>query len=288
VSISSALGEQHTAAIPAGTIAYRERGAGDPIVFVHGVGVNGDLWRKVVPALTREHRCIAPDLPLGAHSHPLDPNADLSLPGLAKIVADFIEAVSPGQPVTVVANDTGGAVAQALVGDHPDRVARLVLTSCDAFEKFPPRPQLYLKPAARIPPLLHLVARAVRYKPVQRTPTAYGWTTKRPMPAEIMRSYTDPIRANPGVRKDLERLLRAVDTRYTFEAADKLRAFDKPAIVLWAADDKLFPRDHGRRLAELLPQASFELIDDSRTFIPEEQPDKLAAAIERFLAGTSP
>jgi pimeloyl-ACP methyl ester carboxylesterase len=181
--------------------------------------------------------------------------------------------------VTVVANDTGGAVAQWLVGHHAERVGRLLLTSCDAFERFPPRPQIYLKPGAGVPPLLWLVAQAVRFKPVQRTPLAYGWTTKRPIDPAIMRSFSEPIRTIPGVRRDLKRLLLAVDARYTFEAAEALRGFDKPALVAWAADDKLFPREHGQRLAELLPQGRFTLIEDSRTFIPEEQPERLAELI---------
>jgi pimeloyl-ACP methyl ester carboxylesterase len=98
----------------------------------------------------------------------------------------------------------------------------------------------------------------------------------------IMRSYTTPIRANPGMRRDLQRLLLAVDTRYTFEAAESLRDFDKPALLLWADGDKIFPREH-KRLAELLPQGRFDMVRDSRTFIPEDQPERLVAAIRSFL-----
>jgi pimeloyl-ACP methyl ester carboxylesterase len=283
MAISESLGARRTVDVPAGTIEYRERGSGPPIVFVHGVGVNGDLWRKVAPGLADRHRCIAPDWPFGAHSRPLRPDADMSLPGLARIVADFLDALDLDD-VAIVANDTGGAVGQWLVGHHAERIGRLVLTSCDAFQKFPPRPQLYLKPAARLR-LLGLVARAVQFKAMQRTPTAYGWTTKKPIDAEIMRSYTGPIGRDAGVRADLARLLLAVDTRYTFDAAESLRGFDKPALVLWAEDDKLFPREHGRRLAELLPQGRFELIADSRTFIPEEQPERLIAAVREFAPG---
>ena len=268
--------------MPAGTIEYRERGSGRPLVFVHGVGVNGDLWRAVVRELAADFRCIAPDLPLGAHSLPLADDADLSLPGLARIVADFVEALDLDD-VVIVANDTGGAVSQSLVGRHPERIGALVLTSCDAFEKFPPTPQLYLKPASRVPVMLWLVAWAVQFKPIQRTPTAYGWTTRRPIDPAIMDSYTRPIRTIAGVRDDLRRLLRAVDTRYTHEAAESLRGFDKPALVVWAEDDKLFPREHGERLAELLPQGRFEIMPDSRTFVPEEQPERLAERVRDFL-----
>jgi pimeloyl-ACP methyl ester carboxylesterase len=284
VSISPQLGREHRIDIPAGATSYRDCGSGSPIVFVHGVGVNGDLWRDVAPKLAGSHRCISPDLPWGSHSIPLKPDADLSLPGMARITADFLEALELDD-VTIVANDTGGAVAQALVGRHPERIARLVLTSCDAFEKFPPTPQKYLELMARSRLLTWIVAYTAQFKAIQRLPTAYGFVTSRAMPRDIMRSFTDPIRLNPGVRRDFRRMLRAVDTKYTFEAADRLTSFDKPALVLWADNDKIFPREHGRRLAELLPQGRFELIADSRTFIPEDQPDRLVGAIEDFLAG---
>jgi pimeloyl-ACP methyl ester carboxylesterase len=129
-----------------------------------------------------------------------------------------------------------------------------------------------------------LVGWSVQFRFVQRLPTAYGWVTSKPIEPAIMRSYTEPVRTNPGVRRDLTRLLRAVDTRYTHEAADSLRGFDRPALVLWADGDKIFPREHGRRLAELLPQGRFELVPDSRTFIPEEQPERLAARVRDFVA----
>ena len=283
MSISPQLGDEHRLDVPAGAISYRERGAGTPIVFVHGVAVNGDLWRRVVPGLAGGYRCITPDLPWGSHSIPLNPHADLSLPGMARIVADFLDALDVDD-VTIVANDTGGAVAQALVGSHPDRISRLVLTSCDAFEKFPPTPQKYLEVMAHSRMLTWLVAYTAKFKLIQRLPTAYGYVTSRPMPADIMRSYTDPVRLNPGTRRDFRRMLRAVDTKYTFEAADRLTTFDKPALVLWGDNDKIFPREHGRRLAELLPRGEFALMPHSRTFIPEEQPELLATAIADFLA----
>src|SRR5262249_33239306 len=156
-------GERRTVETPAGVIEYRERGEGAGIVFVHGVGVNGDLWRNVAPLLAGDYRCVAPDLPWGSHSHPLRADADLSLPGMARIVADFIAALELDD-VTLVGNDTGGAVSQCLVGRHPDRIGRLVLTSCDAFEKFPPTTHRYLELAARSPALMWLVAWSVRFR----------------------------------------------------------------------------------------------------------------------------
>jgi pimeloyl-ACP methyl ester carboxylesterase len=287
VSISSELGERRVAQVSAGTIEYRERGTGPPIVFVHGVGVNGDLWRRVVPRLADQYRCIAPDLPWGAHSTPLRADTDLSLPGMARITAEFLQAVDL-ENVIIVANDTGGAVSQVLVGSHPERLGRLVLTSCDAFDKFPPTPQRYLKVVARSRALMWLLSASLRFRCIQRLPIAYGFVTSNPMPPEIMQSFTSPMRGNPGVRRDIRRMLRAVDNRYTFQAAERLAAFDRPALVLWAENDKIFPRDHGRRLAALLPQGYFETIANSRTFIPEEQPEHLANRIREWLTHTTP
>ena len=235
--------------------------------------MNGDLWRGVVPALAGDYRCIAPDLPWGAHSHPLHEDADMSLPGLGRILADFIEALGL-EDVTIVANDTGGAVTQWTVGHHAERIGRLVLTSCDAFDKYPADAAAYLKLAGRSRALMWLVGWSVQFKFVQRLPTAYGWTTKKPIDEAIMRSYTDPIRRNAGVRRDLARLLRAVDNRHMYEAAEALRSFDKPTLLLWAADDKLFPVDYGRRLSEHFPQGA--LRDGARQ--PDLRPGGAAGA----------
>jgi pimeloyl-ACP methyl ester carboxylesterase len=276
MSVTEALGERRTIDVPgAGTIEYRERGSGPPVVFAHGVGVNGDLWRNVAPPLAEAgHRTIAPDLPLGAHSIPLEHEPDMSLPGLADILGGFLEALDL-EDVTLVANDTGGAITQALIGRRPPRVARLVLTSGDAVDRYPPPAVAYLKPTARVPGGLWLLGKAVRFKPVQRLPIAYGWATHRPIEPRIMESYTANIRTNPGVRADLARVLRGARKSDMQAASRSVANFDRPALVVWAADDKFFPVEHGRALADLMPQGRFELIENSRTFIPEDQPGEL-------------
>src|SRR4051812_15144010 len=208
MSVSAELGERRTVDVPAGTIEYRERGSGEPIVFAHGVGVNGDLWRKVAPELAGDgYRCIVPDLPLGAHSIPLKGEPDMSLPGLARILAGFIDALDL-ENATLVANDTGGAISQAYVGSNPPRLARLVLTSCDAFDRYPPPAVAYLVALAKAPGGLRALGELVRLKPIQRLPTAYGWATTRPVEPRIMASYTTNVRVNPGVRNDLARVLK--------------------------------------------------------------------------------
>ena len=282
MAISEVLGARRTVEVPAGTLEYREIGTGPPIVFAHGAGVNADLWRRVAPALAGDRRCIAPDVPIGGHSIPLREGPDITLFDLADILADFIEALGLDD-VTLVANDTGGAVSQALVGRRAERIGRLVLTSCDAFENYPPKAVAYLKPTARVRPAFWLLTQSMRIGPVQRLPIAYGWATHRRIDPEIMDSYLHGLRTNAGVRRDFARVLRAADPADCLQAAHDLHRFDRPALVVWAADDKFFPREHGRRLAELLPQGRFELVDDSRTFIPEDQPRRLVELVDRFL-----
>src|SRR4051794_1047617 len=282
MAISAELGERRTVTVSAGTLEYRESGSGPPIVFAHGAAVNGDLWRKVAPQLAGEHRCIVVDLPLGGHVLPLRDGQDLSLFGCAAILADFIEALDL-RDVTLVANDTGGAIAQALVCSRPERLGRLVLTSCDAFANFPPQAVAYLKPTARLAPALWLLVQAMRLRPLQRAPFAYGGATHRRIDKAIMASYLRGLRSSPGVRRDFARLLTAADPADTLVAADGLRTFTGPALVAWAADDRFFPREHGERLAQLLPQGRFALVEDSRTFIPEDRPDALVSLLRAFL-----
>src|SRR3954462_1671162 len=182
MSISESLGDLGRAEVAgAGTLEYRSRGDGPAIGVAHGVGVNGDLWRSVAPPVAAAgFRCVVPDLPLGGHSVPLSEAPDMSLPGLADIMYGFIEALGL-HDVLLVANDTGGAITQALIGRRPERITRLVLTSCDAFDRSPPPAVAYLKPTARFPPALWALGHAVRWRAVQRLPIAYGWATPEPL-----------------------------------------------------------------------------------------------------------
>jgi pimeloyl-ACP methyl ester carboxylesterase len=282
VSISAELGERREVLLRQGPIRYCERGAGEPIVFIHPMVVNGDLWRKVVPRLAAEYRCITPDWPLGGHDVPMSPATDLSPPGIARIVADFMAALDL-DGVTLVGNDTGGAIAQIVATEHPERLARLVLVTCDAFDNFPPPAAKPLVWITWVPPLMALAVRLARRFP--RSPTAFGWLTKRPFEREIVESYVAPSASNRTVRRDGIKALRGLAPQHTLRAADKLPAFDKPALVAWNPEDRFFPFEHAQRLVEILPDARLESIDDSYTFVPEDQPERLAEAVGRFMRG---
>ena len=281
MALSESLGEERRLEVEAGEIVYRERGSGPPLVFLHGIVANGDLWRKVVPQLAGEFRCVTPDWPLGSHRVPLRGRPDMTLPGLAAIVDDFLAAAGL-DGVTLVANDTGGAVAQALVGTRPARVARLVLTPCDAFDNFLPPVLRHLQLFGRAPAGLRVLAETLRFTPIQRLPIAFGRLTHRPIPPEIMRSYTAPLRESRGVRGDFARLVRGISTRHTLEAAARLPSFDRPVLIAWALEDRLFPLAHGHRLARLFPDARLETIEDTLAFVPEDQPGPLARLVGEF------
>lgn len=272
---------KHEVHLPQGTIRYREDGTGEPLLFVHGVVVNGDLWRKVVPRLAKDFRCIVPDWPLGAHEVPMKADADLSPPALAELIVDFIDALGL-ESVTLVGNDTGGALCQLVAAEHPERVSRLVLTSCDMYDRFFPPLFKPLQMAAAIPGSIWLIGHSLRMRPAQRLPIAFGWVTKRLPEKSVVDGWLRPGLRSGGVRRDLAKVLRGANPRYTNDAAEKLKTFDRPVLLPWAVEDKLFPLEYARRFAADLPDATVEEIHDSYTFIPEDQPDLLAEAIASF------
>lgn len=284
MAISYELGERRTAFIGEGEVEYRIAGTGPTIVFLHGIIANADVWRGVVANLSRDHRCISPDWPLGAHRRGMVPTADFSLPGIAAMVDQFL-AVSGLDNVVLVANDTGGAIAQHVVADHGHRIAGLVLTPCDAFDNFIPPPIRHLRFFGRTPTGLWLLAQALRWRWVQRLPIAFGLLTERPIPAHIMASYASPLREQVDVRRDFAALVRAIDPRYTLDVAKRLRNFRRPVLLAWARERRrFFPIEHARRLADLFPDATIEIIEDSGPFVSEDQPIALANAIRQFMA----
>ena len=287
MSLSPELGSPRSFQSSAGPITWRERGRGRAIVFVHGLLVNGDLWRKVVPGLADDFRCITPDWPLGAHRPALAADADLSIEGVARLIAEFLEA-NELHDVVLVANDTGGAVSQVLMTRWPERIGAVVLTPCDCFDNFLPRLFRPLQWAAHAPPLLTAALQLLRIRRARRLPVALGWLAKRPVePREIEDGYAAPFLSDAGVRRDTCKVLRAISPRVTQEAADRLPKLEPPVLLAWASEDRFFPPEHARRLAALLPDARIEWIDDSYTFVSEDQPERLVGAIRAFAKSPS-
>lgn len=264
-----------------GTIRYRDEGDGPAVVFVHGVLVNGRLWDPVVDRLAGQARCIAPDLPLGSHRLPMRPDADLSPHGHAQLIANLIAALDLND-VTLVGNDTGGALCQFVAVRHPERIGRVVLTNCDAFERFPPTAFKPLVLSSRAH-LLTAFFQAVRIPAARRLPIAYGWLSKRPLPDDVLESFVTPFLGDAGVRRDARRTLAALDPGLLLDNAARLGEFERPVLIAWAPEDRFFPVADARRLAAVFPDAHLVEIPDAHTFVSWDQPDRLAELIAEAL-----
>ena len=249
--------------------------------------VNADMWRKVVPQLAASHHCVAPDLPLGGHAEPLAADADLSPDGIARLVAELLDELDLDD-VTLVGNDTGGAFAQIVAADHADRVGRLMLVTCDAFDNFPPPAAKPLVWFAHLPGAQRIARILTRSRRVRRSPLCFGWLTKRPFEPEIEESYLSITSAGRGILRDARKALRALHPRYTQAAAQKLGTFAGPALVAWSVEDRFFPVEHAHRLAALLPDARLELLDDCYTFAAEDRPERFAELVGELAATSAP
>jgi pimeloyl-ACP methyl ester carboxylesterase len=269
-----------------GRIEYGDTGGDGPaIVFAHGLIMDGSVWRKVVAELRGDFRCVTPTLPLGAHRHPMRPGADLSMRGIAMLLGELVEALGL-DGATLVCNDWGGP--QLLVGSPYDaRIARLALCAGEAFDNVPPKGAARLLPyIARLPGGIAATLQPFRFDALRRLPMTYGPLSKRPVPREVMDRWFAPPLREPAVRRDLRKyvLSSAQGRRELVAAAGALERFDRPALVAWATEDKLMPREHGRRLADLLPQGRLAEIEDSYTLIPEDQPAVLAGHLRELMA----
>ena len=275
-----------TVDLPSGTLHYHQRGSGAPIVFLHGYLMGANLWDPVVQRLAGEFRCITPELPFGAHPTPMAPDADLTTAGLGRLVADFLQALDLRE-VTLVGNDSGGAIAQVVAARHPQRLGGLVLASCDAFDNYPPRLFRPLIAAARMGALTLLLA-SLKARPARSLPSAYGWLTHRQPPHELIDGWIANYFADKAVRRDTRRLTAAMgEDAFMSQIAPELARFTKPGLLAWAADDKFFPLEHARRLAGILPDARIELIEGSRTWVMRDQPQRTAHLIGRFARRTA-
>jgi len=272
--------------LSAGTIDYEDTGGGGPaIVFGHGLIMDGTQWRHVIADLRTDFRCIAPTLPLGAHRQPMRADADLSMRGVAGLLGELLEHLELSE-VTLAMNDWGGP--QLLVGSaYDERLARLAICSCEAFDNVPPKGPAQLLPyIARMPGGIAATMLPFRFDRLRRLPLTWGWLSKRPVPKEVMDRWFAPATTQPGVRRDLRKyILSAKQGRRELVAiADALRRFERPALVAWAGDDRMMPKDHGPRLAGLLPQGHLEVVADSYTLIPEDQPATLAKHMRELMA----
>jgi pimeloyl-ACP methyl ester carboxylesterase len=273
--------------LSAGPIDYTDTGGdGQVLVFGHGLLMNETQWRKVIP-LMEGYRCIAPTLPLGAHRRPMSLDADLSQLGMARIIAEFLDRLDLTD-VTLVLNDWGGGQF-VISDDRAERVGRLVLASCEAFDNFPPKPARPAVTLCRMPGGTRLFMKLTGTRFFRHNPKTYGGLSKRGVPDEVMDDWFAPATNSADIRRDLRKFAAGTPSRQTLlDWSSRLPSFERPVLVIWATEDRMMPLAHARRLVETFPDARLVEIDDSWTLIPEDQPEQMASALKSFVTNGSP
>jgi pimeloyl-ACP methyl ester carboxylesterase len=252
------------------------------VLLVHSLLLDPDLYATVLPLLTASgYRCVLPELPLGGHAIPLDADADLTPPGLARLLVEVLDALEL-ERVHVVGVDTGGALTQLLMAEHRDRVGAVVLTGCDAYEHFPPRTWVgRLFTPLFLPGMLFVGAHGLRLRTVRRLLLLKPVTHRGADDATLVR-WTSPLR-DSDVRRDVRKAFWAMRPEHTLHAADRNRDFPRPVLIAWGDDDRLFPASLAVRLAEDLPHARLVTLTDCAAFASLDQPEELAAHIDEHL-----
>ena len=270
----------------AGVIDYEDTGGDGPVlVLLGGLVMDASVWDPVVAELRDEFRCIVPTLPLGAHRRPMRADADLTLAGFGRMVAELLERLDL-TGVTLVQNDH--AAALVLAGSRPDRVERLVISSCEAFENYPPGlPGKNIRLMAFVPGGVFVAMQTLRIRALRRLPVALGWLSKRALPDELVDGWLQGPLHERGVRRDLGRYVRAARKRDMLTVCERLRNFTRPALVVWTPEDRVQRPEHGARLAELLANARLVQVADSYTLIMRDQPHVFARAIREFIHETT-
>lgn len=272
-----------TTELPQGRVHYSEAGPADsprpPVVFVHGLLVDGTLWRGTAEALAAQGiRSIAPDLPLGSHRTALAPDADLTPRGVARLINDLLAALDLSD-VTLVGNDTGGALCQFLIDDDPSRIGRLVLTNCDAFDKFPPPPFGALVAAGRSERRIKPMLAGMKATALRHSLLGYGGLAATKLDPQLTRRWIEGALTDAGVRRDTAKFLRGIKPAELLDVSTRLPRFDKPVTLVWGDADRFFRFSMATRLRDAFADASLHRVEGARTFVALDAPDRLAAEI---------
>jgi len=279
---------RHTAATRSGEISYLDLGAGPVALFVHGIATNAYLWRHVMDALSGQHRCIAIDLPLHGQS-PVAAEQDLSLSALAATLDDFC-AVLGLADIDLVANDTGGAIAQIFAARHPQRLATLTLTNCDTVGNLPPeafKPTVELAAAGHLAPAA--VAMFAHPKAAAQISFATAYEHLDRIDPDAIRSYLEPCIGTIERARQFERLLVALDVGDLEAVMPQLKELTVPTLVVWGTDDANFDVSWAYWLRDTIPGTTQVVtVDGARLLFPEERPTDLVPHLEQHWAATKP
>ncbi len=264
--------------LSAGTVAYEDTGGEGPVVvLLHGLLQDASVWRHVVAELRTDHRVVAPTLPYGAHRTPMTqpPTPDL----VNELIAEFLDRLDL-RDVTLVESDCGRA--QTVAARHPERLARLVLISCEAFDNYPPGlPGKMIGLACRVPGGVPLMARVLGWKPLRRLPVGFGALTKRPLPDELVERWLRPLRTDPAIRRDLQHACAAHGAAGGRAGVAALRPAGAGGVGDGGPDDAAEAWAHAGRAAAAGAVGGAE---GTRTLIAQDRPQRLASLLRWFVA----
>lgn len=273
-----------------GTIEYQTVGPQHseqpPVLFIHGALVDAELWRKPAELLAAHgYRCYLPTLPLGSHRVPMKPNADLSPTGVAGLIRELVVGLDLTD-VTLVGNDTGGAICQFTIDAHGDHIGRLVLTNCDAFDTFPPFPFNAVFKALKVPGVLKPSMKLMTFRALRHSPIGFGLLANSPDP-DLTASWVAPAQESAEIRRDITRLFANINPAELDAVTRRVGSFSKPVSLVWGMDDKSFKPELGRRLAAQFPDATVTEVQGARTFVSLDNPAAVADAVVQISARAS-
>jgi pimeloyl-ACP methyl ester carboxylesterase len=278
---------RHTVTTRSGDISYIDIGAGPVALFVHGIATNAYLWRNVISALAAQRRCIAIDLPLHGQS-PVTADQDLSIAGLAAGLGDFCDALGL-TGVDLVANDTGGAIAQIFAARHPQRLATFTLTNCETGDNLPPesfKPTVQLAAAGNLAPSAVALFGALNAAGQVAFGSAYEHLDQ--VDPEIIRAYLEPCFGTMERARQFERLLTALDAADLTAVTPQLSELTVPTLVVWGTGDTFFDVSWAYWLRDTIPGTTRVVtVDGARLFFPEERPMDLVPHLEQHWAAAA-
>ena len=287
MQLSELNAHRHTAATRFGEISYLDIGAGPTALFVHGVATNAYLWRHVMDALSGQRRCIAIDLPLHGQS-PVTAEQDLSLAALAASLDDFCDVLGL-TGVDLVANDTGGAIAQIFAARYPHRLTTLTLTNCDTVDNLPPeafKPMVELAAAGNLAP--SAVAMFANLEAAAKISFASGYEHLDQIDRDVIRSYLQPCFGTIERARQFERLLVSLEVGDLQAVMPQLRELTVPTLVVWGTGDVFFDVSWAYWLRDTIPGTTRVVtVDGARLFFPEERPMDLVPHLEQHWAAVA-